>query len=115
VSVQFRVLAQRAYDAYYSLANTDRQIRTYIYDVIRSTIPRMDLDHVFTSKTEISDTIFTRLQSVMKNYGYEIVSTLVLRISPNEHVKFSMNEVNASKRLKEAIPYRAEAGEKRPP
>jgi regulator of protease activity HflC (stomatin/prohibitin superfamily) len=110
VSIHFRVLAERAYDAYYSLADTNLQIRTYVYDVIRSTIPRMDLDQVFSSKTGISDTIFSRLQSVMKRYGYEVVSTLVARITPNELVKVSMNEINASKRSKEAVPHRAEAG-----
>lgn len=109
VSVQFRVIIERAYDAHYRLANVERQIQTYVYDVIRSTIPGMDLDQVFTSKTEISDSVFTRLQSFMKIYGYEIVSTLVQKIHPNEKVKFSMNEINACKRLKQAAPHRAEA------
>jgi regulator of protease activity HflC (stomatin/prohibitin superfamily) len=51
----------------------------------------------------------------MKNYGYEIVATLVARITPNELVKFSMNEINASKRLREAVPHRADAGKKNDP
>jgi regulator of protease activity HflC (stomatin/prohibitin superfamily) len=108
-------LVEGAYDAYYSLTDTNNQIRTFVYDVIRSTLPRMDLDNVFTSKTMISDAVFTRLQSVMKNYGYEIVASLVARITPNELVKFSMNEINASKRLKEAVPHRADAGKKNDP
>lgn len=110
MSVQFRVLVERAYDAYYSLADPQRQIQTYVYDVIRGTIPRMSLDQVFESKSMISDFVFTRLQQVMKDFGYEIVAALVANVTPNELVKFSMNEVNVSRRLKEATPYQAEAG-----
>jgi regulator of protease activity HflC (stomatin/prohibitin superfamily) len=108
--VQFRVIVQYAYAAYYSLNDTKRQIQTYVFDVIRSAIPRMSLDQIFASKTEISDTVFSRLQSMMKVYGYEIVSTLLGKISPNELVRFSMNEINVSRRMKEAAPHRAEGG-----
>jgi regulator of protease activity HflC (stomatin/prohibitin superfamily) len=110
VSVQFRLIPQYAYDAYYRLNDTKRQIQTYVFDHIRSTIPRMSLDQIFASRTEISDTVFSRLQSVMKVYGYEIVSTLLGKTSPNELVQFSMNEINVSKRMKEAAPHRADAG-----
>jgi regulator of protease activity HflC (stomatin/prohibitin superfamily) len=110
VSVQFRVLVERAYDAYYSLADPQRQIQTYVFDVIRDAIPRMSLDEVFESKSSISDIVFTRLQQVMKDFGYEIVETLVANVTPNELVKYSMNEINASRRLKEATPHRGEAG-----
>lgn len=110
VSVQFRVLVERAYDAYYSLADPQRQIQTYVYDVIRGVIPRMSLDQVFESKSSISDIVFSRLQQVMKDFGYEIVAALVANVTPNELVKFSMNEINVSRRLKEATPYQAEAG-----
>jgi regulator of protease activity HflC (stomatin/prohibitin superfamily) len=96
--------------AYYSLANPQRQIQTYVYDVIRGTIPKMSLNQVFESKSSISDTVFTRLQQVMKDFGYEIVAALVANVTPNELVKFSMNEVNVSRRLKDATPYQAEAG-----
>jgi regulator of protease activity HflC (stomatin/prohibitin superfamily) len=110
ISVQFRILVTLAYDAFYTLADPKRQIQTYVYDVVRSAVPRMTLDQLFTSKSEISDSLFTRLQAVMKTYGYEIVETLTSSISPNNLVKCAMNEVNVSRRVKEAMPYRAEAG-----
>jgi hypothetical protein len=31
----------------------------------------------------------------MSAYGYEIVQTLIVDIEPDEHVKRSMNEINA--------------------
>lgn len=111
ISVQYRVWVERAYDAYYRLTDASVQIRTHVYDVIRSTVPRMDLNQVFATKTEIADTVFTKLQSVMKDFGFEIVSTLVAKVTPNQRVKDSMNEMNASKRMKESMPHKAEAGE----
>merc|ERR1712238_7418 len=41
--------------------------------------------------------------------GYEIVDALVTDLSPDARVKASMNEINASKRLKEAASHKAEA------
>jgi len=108
ISIQFRVIVQYAYDAYYSLHDVTRQIQTYVFDVVRATIPQMTLDQIFASKSKISDTVFSRLQCVMKVYGYEIVSTLLGKICPNKIVKYSMNEINVSKRMKEAAPHRAE-------
>ena len=41
--------------------------------------------------------------------GYEIRNTLVTDLSPDNKVKASMNEINASRRLKEAASHKAEA------
>ena len=40
---------------------------------------------------------------------YEIKNTLVTDLSPDNRVKASMNEINASRRLKEAASHKAEA------
>ena len=45
----------------------------------------------------------------MADYGYRIMKTLVTDVSPDSLVKESMNEMHASRRLKEATPYKAEA------
>jgi regulator of protease activity HflC (stomatin/prohibitin superfamily) len=44
-----------------------------------------------------------------QDYGYEILTTLVTDLSPDAKVKASMNEINASRRLKEAASHKAEA------
>jgi len=110
VSVQYRVLVERSYDAFYRLSDPGVQIRSYAFDVIRSTVPRMTVDEAFVSKSTIADTIMERLFERMKDYGYEIIGALITDLTPDEKVKASMNEIEASKRLKEAIPHRAEAG-----
>jgi regulator of protease activity HflC (stomatin/prohibitin superfamily) len=109
VAVQFRVLPEFAYDAYYRLSDPRGQIQSYVFDVIRSTVPRMELDEAFASKREIAENTNRQLESVMKDYGYEILTTLVTDLSPDARVKASMNEINASKRLKEAASHKAEA------
>lgn len=110
VSVQYRVLVEKSYDAYYRLNDPSIQIKSYAFDVIRSTVPKMTVDEAFVSKSDIADTIMERLFEMMRDYGYEIISALITDLTPDEKVKSSMNEIEASKRLKEAIPHRAEAG-----
>lgn len=69
----------------------------------------MELDEAFASKREIAENTNRQLEAVMKDYGYEILNTLVTDLSPDARVKASMNEINASKRLKEAASHKAEA------
>jgi regulator of protease activity HflC (stomatin/prohibitin superfamily) len=47
VSVQYAVKAGGVKDAYYKLTNKEAQMEAYIFDVIRSEVPTMDLDDVF--------------------------------------------------------------------
>mmetsp|Transcript_1072 Transcript_1072/g.1543 ORF Transcript_1072/g.1543 Transcript_1072/m.1543 type:complete len:281 (+) Transcript_1072:130-972(+) len=109
VSVQYRVIATSAFEAYYRLSDPRGQIQSYVFDVVRSTVPKMELDAAFASKDEIASATLNSLKDVMGAYGYEIISTLVTDLSPDGKVKASMNEINASKRLKEAASHKAEA------
>jgi regulator of protease activity HflC (stomatin/prohibitin superfamily) len=109
VAVQYRVIAEGAYDAFYRLTDTRGQIQSYVFDVVRSSVPKMELDEAFASKDEIADAVLVQLKDVMKDYGYEIRNTLVTDLSPDSKVKASMNEINASRRLKEATAHKAEA------
>mmetsp|Transcript_18580 Transcript_18580/g.25775 ORF Transcript_18580/g.25775 Transcript_18580/m.25775 type:complete len:282 (+) Transcript_18580:135-980(+) len=109
VAVQYRIILDGAYDAYYRLTDPSGQIQSYVFDVIRSTVPKMELDEAFASKADIAEATLAQLQDVMKDYGYEILTTLVTDLAPDSRVKASMNEINASKRLKEAASHKAEA------
>jgi regulator of protease activity HflC (stomatin/prohibitin superfamily) len=109
IAVQFRVLLESAYDAYYRLSDPRGQIQSYVFDVVRSTVPKMELDEAFASKQDIADATLLQLKDVMQNYGYEILTTLVTDLAPDSKVKASMNEINASRRLKEAAAHKAEA------
>lgn len=108
-SVQYRVIEVEAYNAYYRLSDPRGQIQSYVFDVVRSTVPRMELDQTFASKADIASAVKEKLSAVMLQYGYEIMEALVTDLAPDQRVKASMNEINASKRLKEAASHKADA------
>jgi regulator of protease activity HflC (stomatin/prohibitin superfamily) len=108
-SVQYRALADKASDAFYRLSNTREQIQSYVFDVIRASVPKMNLDDVFEQKNEIARAVENELEKAMSAYGYEIVQTLIVDIEPDEHVKRAMNEINAAARMRLAATEKAEA------
>jgi regulator of protease activity HflC (stomatin/prohibitin superfamily) len=69
----------------------------------------LELDDAFTSKDDIALACQTQLAKTMAEYGYEIMESLVTDLSPDLRVKASMNEINASKRLRMASMYKAES------
>jgi len=109
VAVQFRVITESAYQAFYRLADPRGQIQSYVFDVVRSTLPKLKLDQAFASKADIADATLKALEGVMREYGYEILNTLVTDLDPDAVNKASMNEITASRRLKEAASHKAEA------
>lgn len=108
-SIQYRALADKAADAFYKLSNTREQIQAYVFDVIRACVPKLELDAVFEQKNDIAKGVENELEKAMSTYGYEIVQTLIVDIEPDEHVKRSMNEINAASRMRVAANEKAEA------
>ena len=80
--------------AHYKLTDPASQIRSYVFDVIRSSLPRIDLDDAFASKNDLADAVKHQLQALMSDYGYEITAALVVDLSPNKNVNAAMNEIN---------------------
>jgi regulator of protease activity HflC (stomatin/prohibitin superfamily) len=109
VSVQFKVLRDGIYDAFYKLENPYEQITSYVFDVIRAEVPKMKLDEVFERKDDIAVAIMSELAESMNDYGYGIVKALVTDIDPDQKVKDAMNHINAAERQKTAAEYEAEA------
>eukprot|EP01039_Chlorochromonas_danica_P002509 gene2509-2747_t len=109
VAVQYKVIEDKVPSAFYKLTDPQAQIRSYVFDVVRSSVPRLDLDSAFASKDDIANSVKNQLAQQMLEYGYEIIAALVIDLDPNKHVKDAMNEINASQRLREAAAERAEA------
>lgn len=109
ISVQFKVMNGRAYDAFYMLENSQDQITSYVFDVVRAEVPKMKLDDVFERKDDIAIAVERELNEAMQTYGYDIIKTLVTDIDPDQQVKAAMNRINASEREKTAAEYEAEA------
>ena len=109
ISVQFQILREKVYDAFYKLQNPHDQITAYIFDTVRAEVPKMKLDDVFEKKDDIALAIQRELKQAMLNYGYDIVKALVTDIDPDAQVKEAMNRINAAEREKLAAQFEGDA------
>lgn len=110
VSVQFKVIQERAYEAFYKLEYPHDQITSYVFDVVRAEVPKLKLDDVFERKDDVANAVKRELNEAMTTYGYDIINTLITDIDPDIQVKNAMNRINAADREKVAAEYEAEAG-----
>lgn len=109
VSVQYLILVEKIYAAFYKLQNPQDQITSYVFDTVRAEVPKLKLDYVFEKKDDIANAIKRELQDAMNAYGYDIIKALVTDIDPAEQVKDAMNQINAAERKKTAAEYEGEA------
>jgi regulator of protease activity HflC (stomatin/prohibitin superfamily) len=109
VSVQYFVLPDKVYDAFYKLDNFEQQVSSFVFDVVRARVPKILLDDVFEKKDEVADAVKQELSQVMDDFGYGIIKALVTDIDPDAKVKESMNEINASTRHRAAAQEKGEA------
>jgi regulator of protease activity HflC (stomatin/prohibitin superfamily) len=109
VAVQYFVLPDRVYDAFYKLDDAHRQIRSYVFDVVRAQVPKIKLDGVFEKKDDIAEAVKIELSHVMEGFGYGILKALVTDIEPDARVKEAMNEINAAQRMRVAANEKGEA------
>lgn len=109
VSVQYFVIAEKIYEAYYKLTNIHQQLTAYVFDLVRAQVPKLKLDDVFEKKDEIANVVSKELKDTMHEFGYEILKALVTDIDPDSKVKDAMNEINAATRLRMAATEKGEA------
>ena len=109
ISVQYQILREKVYDAFYKLQNPHEQLTAYIFDLVRAEIPKMLLDDVFEKKDDIAFAVKRDLKEAMLEYGYDIVKALVTDIDPDQSVKQAMNRINAAEREKIAAQHEGDA------
>ena len=109
VSVQYKVIKDKVYDAFYKLDFPQEQMNAYVFDVVRAEVPKMILDDVFEKKDDVAVAVKAELNDAMTEYGYDIIKTLVTDIDPDAQVKESMNRINASEREKVAAQFEGDA------
>ena len=105
VATQYRVNENNVTDAYYKLMRPEAQIKSYIEDALRSSVPKLTLDELFEKKDEIALEVQKQVAEEMSTYGYIIVKTLITKVEPDAEVKQSMNEINAAQRKRVACKY----------
>ena len=97
VATQYRVNEQNVTDAYYKLMRPEAQIKSYIEDALRSSVPKLTLDELFEKKDEIALEVQHQVAEEMT------------KVEPDAEVKQSMNEINAAQRKRVAAQELAEA------
>src|SRR5690554_4306701 len=101
ISVQFQVVKEKVYEAFYRLENPHTQITSYVFDVVRAEVPKMILDDVFERKDDIAIAVKSELNEAMQDYGYDIIKTLVTDIDPDDQVKAAMNRIRSEEHTSE--------------
>jgi regulator of protease activity HflC (stomatin/prohibitin superfamily) len=109
IAVNYRVVSGREREAFYTLSDAKAQIQAYVLDVVRSKIPQMTLDEVFEKKDDVAQAVTQHLSELMQQYGFEIVSSLVVDVQPDPTVVAAMNEIQAQTRLQLAAQAKGEA------
>lgn len=109
VATQYRVNENNVTDAYYKLMHPEAQIKSYIEDALRSSVPKLTLDELFEKRMRLHLRYKKQVAEEMSTYGYVIVKTLITKVEPDAEVKQSMNEINAAQRKRVAAQELAEA------
>jgi regulator of protease activity HflC (stomatin/prohibitin superfamily) len=111
IAAQYRVSAQPAaqgqpsgvWRSYYMLANPTAQMRSYLIDALRSSVPQYTLDEVFDKKDAIASDVNQTVSGLMVAYGYDVVSTLITAIDLPADVEQSMNRINSAQREAQSL------------
>src|ERR1035437_5707603 len=109
VSVQYQILPDKIYDAFYKLSAPQKQIESFVFNSILGHVPKLTLDETFEQQSGISINVKTELDATMSSFGYNILNALVTDIIPDSKVKDAMNDINAAQRAQVAAQARGEA------
>ncbi len=109
VSVQYQVLQNKVFEAWYKLSSPQKQIESYVFNSILGHVPTLTLDEAFEQQAQISAAVKKELDDVMSEFGYNILKALVTDIVPDAKVKAAMNDINAAQREQTAAQARGEA------
>jgi regulator of protease activity HflC (stomatin/prohibitin superfamily) len=109
VSVQYQILDDKIYDAFYKLSAPQKQIESFVFSSILGHVPKLTLDETFEQQSGISINVKTELDATMSGFGYNILNALVTDIIPDVKVKTAMNDINAAQRAQVAAQARGEA------
>ncbi len=109
VSVQYQVLDDKIFDAFYKLSAPQKQIESFVFNSILGHVPKLTLDETFEQQSGISIAVKNELDATMSSFGYNILNALVTDIIPDDKVKAAMNDINAAQRAQVAAQARGEA------
>jgi regulator of protease activity HflC (stomatin/prohibitin superfamily) len=108
-AITYRVKKSKLRQAVFEIEDPEGQMRNYADNIVRSALPAMDLDEVYSNKETLCGDIQEGMKNSMTKFGYDIVNALVTDLSPDPSVMQAMNEINAARRQRVATTEKAEA------
>jgi len=108
-AVQYRINQKEVKAAVFEITDPTSQMKSHVDNVLRSTLPSMDLDSAYSAKDTMVASIQKDVSLAMAKYGYDILNVLITDLRPEQSVLRAMNEINASRRLREAAVEKGEA------
>lgn len=108
-AIQYKIQREKIETAVFQVVDPQGQIRAHVDDVLRSTLPTMELDEAYGAKTSMVASILDSVKEAMSPYGFEILNVLITDLRPESSVLKAMNEINASRRMREAALEKGEA------
>merc|ERR1712083_116894 len=108
-AVQYRVVKDQVKTAVFDIVEPEKLMRAEVDSILRSTLPSMDLDDAYSAKEKMNSDILASVRAAMGAFGYDVVKVLITDLLPERSVLNAMNEINASKRQRQASYERGEA------
>jgi len=102
VSIQFKVIEAKAYEAFYTLRAPEEQIKTWVLNSMRSITAKMTLNELFNDRMHIEEQIQGQVADQLAEYGYELVRILIDQPMLPDTMQSSFNAVIESHRHLEA-------------
>ena len=90
------------FKSYYMLQEPVEQMKDFITDALRSSIPTYSLDEVFAKKDDIAKDVNATVSEQMAAYGFTLVSTLITRISLPKEVEDSTEALAEAESMEKA-------------
>jgi regulator of protease activity HflC (stomatin/prohibitin superfamily) len=108
-TIQYRIDKNKVKVAVFGITDATGQMAAFVDNVMRSTLPTMDLDQAFANKDTLCQKVLQEVSAAMAPYGYIILNVLVTDLRPEQSVLQAMNQINAAKRQREAAVEEGEA------
>ncbi|KAG5480605.1 hypothetical protein LSCM1_06309 [Leishmania martiniquensis] len=98
--LHYKVIAERAEDAFYRFSNPSEQIASFAASIVRGEVPKYTLDELFLMSDDIKKVVSAELTEKLCSFGFSLESTLLTRIEPSGSVKMaiSQTQINAYRR-----------------
>ncbi|ORC90136.1 hypersensitive-induced reaction protein 1 [Trypanosoma theileri] len=106
--LHYRVLSDRATDAFYRLTNPAEQIGSFAANVIRGEVPKYTLDEIFLLSRNIKQAVEEELKERLTQYGFALEATLVTQIDPTRDLKEAIAQTQLNAYRRTAAEHKAE-------